>query len=407
MKFNIKRDVLERASAFAYSPVLTSDNDALPAYARCIHVECNHGEVIFSGTNLKTFYTYSVKQDPNNLEIISTGECLVPPKTFMALLKGYKGNPWVECEVLEKKNICTSENDSEDAPEFFTFLKVKVDKASQEFVCSNPEDYPKGLMSMVSTDKEVEILASSYLDSMDKVLFACGKDHSRLDLYNVCVEFNGTDIYFVSGSGPNMAIYKVAAHDDLGQDRFLIRKEIIITNHAIFDDKGMVYVKFGKNEKNKDIVSIQHSKGTEGFSVCAKPIDKSFPDWKKIFESESVPGVITIERNILNDCLNRIANVSPKGLIMDSSDKGLYFTASSNESDSNTSCNYAEEVNTINQDLKDVFCMNTFLLKDSIKKFSGDVVNFQLSVNGNLFKITSPTMPSFTYVLALMEINDE
>lgn len=407
MKFKIRKNVLDNALSFVESPLLSGGGDDLPDIVKNIFIVCEKENVIFYGTNLKTMFSYSVKtEDVEKIVVETPGECLLLSKSVSKLVKKHSDDQWVTFDLKKAKN-------KDEA----NIVNIRVSKSSQKVLCAVKVDYPKDVLTIKNEKSNASIPASVYVEAVNNVFFACGKDSQRYDLFNICIEFNEDNLYFVAGSGPNLAVYKALLATPIvsGNNQFLINKDIIIRDTKYFNmQEGFVNVIVGQNSKGKEIIAFRHTNKDETIQIFSNIINLDFPNWKGIYNIAQTDNKLSVPKKDFVDVLERILIVSPKSVSLQSLAESNIINICSDDEESvaNNNCHYEEEVETIYNNINDSKYFNTKLLCEGMKKIPGDVIDLELYSSNeriSIIKVYSVSYPSYSYFLSALpgKANDD
>jgi len=407
MKFKIRKNVLDNALSFVETPLLSSGGDDIPDIVKNVFIVCEKEAVTFYGTNLKTMFSYSIKTEDIEKVLVETpGECLLLSKSVSKLVKKHSDDQWVTFDLKKGKN-------KEEA----NVVNIRVSKSSQKVLCAVKVDYPKDILTIKNESSNASIPASVYVEAVNNIFFACGKDSQRYDLFNICIEFNENSLFFVAGSGPNLAVYNANLSTPIvsGNNQFLINKDIIIRESKYFDmQNGYVNIIVGKNIKEKDIISFKHTNKDEVIQIFSNIINLDFPNWKGIYNIPPTDNKLSVAKKDFVDVLERILIVSPKSVSLQSLSESNIVNICSDDEESvaNNNCHYEEEVETIYNSINDSKYFNTKLLSEGLKKILGDVIDLELYSSDervSIIKAYSNSFPAYSYFLSALpgKANDD
>lgn len=396
MKFKIKRTLLNKALSFAYKPILSASDESLPMYVKSVYIEASKKSIGFFGTNLDTLYAYNIEAKNDQCEIEKEGKCLLYAKTFFTLLKKYSGDDWVECETFDNEII--------NGQEALHNFKVKYKRSNQSLGCELNPKWPADKLKLKNLDNSFKIKSNVFVDSVGRVLFACGNNPERADLRNLCIEFSNNKIFFVATSGPNLAVYESSSEYQQQNKRMLIRKEAIPTEKKILNEENDIVISFGTNSMKNEIIHISHKINGDSFDIYAKPIKikgpdgNDFPNWENFYNSRlSGVRLASVSKKELYEVLDRLCIVSPYFCSFSIVEKEIVFSAGTHEKIESINCDFNESIVADLTENKKSLCINSSMFRDSVKNINGEIIN--------LYSISLPNGASLIYMNSNEDVN--
>jgi len=404
MKFRIKRQLLNKALSFAYKPILSVGDESLPLYVKSVCIEVSNKKISFYGTNLDTLYAYNVEVKKDECEVERVGKCLLYAKTFFTLLKKYAGDDWVDCEIVQN-DVADYEKEEYNVVHSFN---VKYKKSNQSLGCELKFEWPADKLKIKDINNSFKIPSSIFVDSVGRVLFACGNNPERADLRNLCVQFSGNKIFFVATSGPNLAVYESTSEYQQQEKRMLLRKDAIPSDKKLLNEDKEISISFGTNSKKNEVIYINHDLGGDSFDIYAKPIringpdGNDFPNWRMLYDARLTSiKLATTSRKDCYDVLDRLCVVSPSFCIFSIVNDEISFSGGTHEKIQSTNCNFNESL-TSTTFKNNMICINSTMFRDSVKNIKGDtlsIASLNLENGASLVQLSSPEDPDFVFLL--------
>lgn len=389
MKFSIKKSIFIKALSFACEPILSGSGDNLPDYVKNLKINVTADKISFSGTNLDILFVYSInKGESCNIE--TSGKCLLYIKTLLTILKKFKGDDFVDCYIVQNENI-------EQQSKFV----VKYKNSIQELPCYLKFEYPADSLKINKVVNAVKYPAKNFIESYNKVMFACGQNFYRFDLRNLCIEFVDEKVFFVGTSGQNIAIHESNCKMiDQPNNQILLRKDAIPTDKKVYDQENDIAFSFGFNKKDNKVIYITHNTTDGLIEIFARPIDKKYPEWQK-FHAMKKNGVkfISFDKKEFIDVIDRIAIVSPLVVCLYvNEDNKICFSGASGDK---LNCDIYEYLDGTSYIKNKIVYINTLMLREGIKNISGDNIEINIIENENsvLLDISGDEDKDFIYML--------
>ncbi len=398
MKFQIKKETLQDALSFVSQPIIQSQDETLSPSVRSVFVRCTETEIEFFGTNLKIMFTNKISSNDDLVKIDDPGECLIYSKSLLQLIQKFSSDVWVS---FDSEKVKTADGSS------YTLMKVTCKSSEHKIQCGNVEEYPLKSLTISKEENTVSLDGGKYLEAIRKISTTCGRDPARYDLYNLCLEFDKKDqkLYFVGSSGFNLAVFSV--ENEVEEDKqLLLRKDVLVVDPKYYNADNSVEIIFGKNALKNDLLSVRHKiDDSRTFQIFAVPIMENFPNWKLIYNAEPKEGKIVVGKKTLSDSLDRVRIVSPFLFILNAAKPNKIELAADSENSKMGNSKYKEEVEVSEQSLNCMNLMNTTLLRESLLKIPGDIVELRIINLGktSLFKVLSPSLSSYQYFQAIID----
>ena len=347
MKFVVDKDILQDNIS---KVIPAAASTKVTSILECVLIEAEDS-IVFTTNDMKM-----QMQTEFEAEILERGAALVKAKLFSDIVKKL---PDGDVEVIREENE----------------VKIRSQKIEFRLPTLDPLDFPK--MDKKPAESFCEFVASEFVDSIDKVIFATSKDETRPTFTGVLFEREENDfVNLVGMDGHRLAICKIKPVEVEGSFSKIVPADNLddITKIIDIEEAEKVRVSFYENQATFEIGST---------TVIVTLIAGKFFDYKSAIPTE-YSTKISISTDVLESTLERASIVSKdektniQAVIFETS--GMMFTVRSMSADGR----YEEDVlcSVEGKDIRIGFNVKYFL--DVLKVLDGEI---------NLF-ITSQTSPS-------------
>lgn len=413
MKFKIRKELAIRALDFAYMPILVGHENVMSDdTATSLFIEAKKDCVVFYGTNLDTLHVYTVQASEGDCEIPEPGKMSLSIKSFLGILKKYKGDDIVEFTLKTKQIMLASDEfDEEVEDQLETFVcEIRYKKSIQKLDANGDVKFPLNKLIIKKETESFQLPLKEFYDSFEKVWFACGNMIDRPILKNICIEWEDNNIYFVASSGFDVVIYKTELSSDFSHlpSQILINKNVLLTEKKYLNSDNPMSIIYGENIKGKDLFAIEHSpSNVEKFQIYIKlPIldensETDYPNWRKFLDNK-VDKIAVFNRKDTIETLARIVSISPKIFLLSILNNEIRFSGVTPDG---ASLSIQESLSLEESHQNIMLSLNPEMFRNALRFMNSKTVSLNLlEINGNrMINLSSDDEPGYVYYQCLVE----